>query len=254
MLGGTGEAVNLVQHVHKNFSAHIEIVTSLAGRTQYPTITAGTIRRGGFGGIEGLSQFIREENITALIDATHPFAAQISRHARIAAEMTKIPRLIFTRPSWVHHPDDQWFMVKDIEAAYESIQTIIQNRGPSASKLRVFLTIGSQEIAIFKNISCAEFLLRQIDPPKERLPSHIHVILGRGPFTLVDEMGLLRKHTIDVLITKASGGEATYAKITAARQLKLPVIMIERPPLESGETTTEITAALSWIAAHVGLS
>lgn len=246
LLGGTGEAVALAEAAHKYFGANVEVITSLAGRTRHPVSPSGTVRVGGFGGVDGLAAFLRDENIDAIIDATHPFAAQMSRHARLAAESAELPRLILARPPWQQHAEDQWIIVKDVFAAATTVRALAEKS--SESRIKVFLTIGSQEVEPFLVIPKTDFILRQIDPVEKVLPANVQVTVSRGPFTREKEIAALTQHKVQILVSKASGGAATYAKIEAARQVKIPVIMISRPPAETGDTVTEVSAALEWIA------
>lgn len=245
LLGGTGEAVALAEAAHKYFGKDVEVITSLAGRTRHPLSPPGTVRMGGFGGVDGLTAFLRDENIDAIIDATHPFAAQISRHARLAAESEGLPRLILARPPWQQHAGDKWTVVEDVSAAAAAVSTLAgKNLGLG---LKIFLTIGSQEVEPFLAIAGVDYILRQIDPVKETPPANVQIIIGRGPFTREKEIGTLTQHKVQILVSKASGGTATYPKIEAARTLEIPVIMISRPPVETGDTVTEVSAALEWI-------
>lgn len=246
LLGGTGEALALAEEVQKSFASRIETITSLAGRTRHPARVPGTVRLGGFGGVEGLVRFLRDERITAVVDATHPFAAQMSRHARLAAEEVKLPRLRLTRPPWQQHPQDNWIIVDDVEAAAATVSGFTGKK--TGTRLKVFLTIGPQDMDPFLKLTEADFILRQIDPPENALPANVKIVLGRGPFTFDHEVDVITRQGVQVLVTKASGGAATYAKIAAARQRQIPVIMIARPDPEPGETVTEVSAALRWLA------
>ncbi len=246
LLGGTGEALALAEELQKSFASRIETITSLAGRTRHPARVPGAVRLGGFGGVEGLVRLLRDERITAVVDATHPFAAQMSRHARLAAEAVKLPRLRLTRPPWQQHPQDNWIIVKDIHEAVAAVAGLAEKK--PRSRLKVFLTIGPQDANPFLKITETDFILRQIDPQETAMPSNVHIIIGRGPFTFENEVEVLTQQGVQVLVTKASGGAATYAKIAAARQRQIPVIMIARPDPEPGETVTEVAAALRWLA------
>lgn len=246
VLGGTGEAVVLAEAVQKYFGASVEVITSLAGRTRHPVLPPGTLRVGGFGGVDGLTTFLHDKNIDAIIDATHPFAAQMSLHARLAAESVKLPRLLLARPPWQQHPEDKWITVKDVFAAASAVSTLVE-KSPEL-RTKVFLTIGSQEVEPFLVISGADFILRQIDPVEKTPPANVQIIMSRGPFNREKEIVILTQYKVQILVAKASGGAATYPKIEAARELKIPVIMIARPPTEAGDTVTEVSAALEWIA------
>ena len=240
ILGGTSEAASLANALSTNKALHV--ITSLAGRTTRPRALAGEVRTGGFGGIEGLLRYLREQDVEAVIDATHPFAAQMSRHAADACSELAIPRLSLTRPCWPRHADDRWYQVTDAKAA----TTILPGLGR-----RVFLTSGQQDLDVFKDHDELWFLIRTVEPIKGVTPKHWQWLQARGPFTENDEMALLQAHGIDVLVTKASGGTATYPKIAAARRLSLPVVMIKRPNPPDGPVAESIEVALTWLQRQV---
>ena len=240
ILGGTGEAAGLAEAALGRFGDAMSITTALAGRTRHPGPIAGEVRIGGFGGPEGLAEYLLERQVDRLIDATHPFAAEISRTARLGAGWAGVPRLVLLRPPWRPHPLDRWIEVDSIEAAALLVGRVGR---------RAWLTVGAGSLAAFASVSGVDFVVRLIDQPRERLPLESHaVVLGRGPFSLAGERQLLRHHAIDVLVCKASGGAATEAKLIAARELGLPVIMVRRPPREPGPTVATIEAALDWLA------
>lgn len=240
ILGGTAEAGALARAVTSRFGEEWRVTTSLAGRTERPGPIPGQIRIGGFGGAGGLSAYLVEQRIDRLIDATHPFAARISAAARLAASATGVPRLLLLRPPWRRHPLDHWIEVDGMPGAAAIVARLAR---------RAWLTVGSGDIASFAGASGVRFLVRLIAPPRQRLPLRFYeVVLGRGPFTLSGERHLLERHAIDVLVTKASGGAATEAKIIAARELSLPVVMVRRPPVEPGEAVETVEAALGWLA------
>lgn len=243
VLGGTAEARELAAAVAARFGERIELIVSLAGRTRAPAAYAGAIRVGGFGGTEGLAEYLRCERIDLLIDATHPFAAAISGHARAAAARTGVRLLTLARPEWQPGPDDRWTVVPDAEAAAETVQSFGD---------RVFLTFGGREIDAFAALSGKWFLVRRIEMPERPLPlGRYEICLGRGPFSLEHERTLLRDYRIDVLVTKASGGAATGAKLEAARELGLPVIMIRRPGNAAAANVSTVEDAIRWVVAAV---
>jgi precorrin-6A/cobalt-precorrin-6A reductase len=208
ILGGTGEAAVLARAAIARFGDMISVTTALAGRTSRPGPIPGQVRIGGFGGAGGLAAYLAEQGIDRVIDATHPFAVEISAHARRACERTGVPRLMLLRPAWRRHPLDRWIEVETLDAA-----------------------------------------VRLVDPPAQPLPLRFHeVVLGKGPFSLAEERHLMQRHGIEVLVCKASGGTATEAKLIAARELSLPVIMVRRPASEPGEAVETIEAALDWLA------
>jgi precorrin-6A/cobalt-precorrin-6A reductase len=240
ILGGTAEAAALAHAALARFGEGIDVTTSLAGRTERPSPLPGRLRIGGFGGAAGLAAYLTEHRVDRLIDATHPFAAQISTAARLACKAAAVPRLMLLRPPWRRHPRDHWIEVDDMAAA----AAIVSRVGRHA-----FLTVGAGELASFAAVEEMRFVVRVIDPPRRPLPLRCcRVIVGRGPFSLAEERRRLEDHAIDVLVCKASGGAATKAKIVAARELGLPVIMIRRPPREPGEAVETVAAALDWLA------
>ncbi len=245
ILGGTTEAAALAQAAIEAFDDRLAVTTSLAGRTEKPGPLPGAVRIGGFGGIPGMVEFIRAQSVDLLIDATHPFADQIARHAREAAEATEVPRLMLIRPAWRRHPLDRWVEVADVPGAASVL--------PRVGK-RAFLTVGASEVEPFASLTDRFFLVRLIDPPRAPLGLGDHeVVLGRGPFTVAGERQLMRRHGIDALITKASGGSATEAKIIAARELSIPVVMVRRPLPERGERAETVDAALVWLRRRMAL-
>jgi precorrin-6A/cobalt-precorrin-6A reductase len=244
ILGGTGEAARLAGGAVARFGEWMAVTTALAGRTRHPGPVAGQIRIGGFGGAAGLAAYVIDHAVDCLIDATHPFAAEISRAARLAAERTAVPRLVLRRPPWARHPLDRWIEVDSIDAAAGLVGQI----GKCA-----WLTVGAGAVAAFAPATGVRFVVRLIDPPREALPLALcEVVLGRGPFSLAEERHLLERHAIDVLVCKASGGAATEAKLIAARELSLPVIMVRRPPPEPGPAVDTVEAALDWLAGQRG--
>ena len=240
ILGGTGEGAALARAVPARFDQRFAVTTALAGRTRRPGPIPGEVRIGGFGGAAGLMAYLGDAAIDRLIDATHPFAAEISAAARVAAERVGIPRLVLQRPPWPRHPLDRWIEVEDFAGAARAVGRL---RG------RAWLTVGARALPAFAGIEGVHFLVRLIDPPGAKLPlPHCEIVLGRGPFALAEERQLLRRHNIDVLVCKASGGPATEAKLVAARELGLPVIMVRRPPPEPGPYVESVEAALAWLA------
>jgi len=235
----TGEAASLAHAALLHFGDRLALTTALAGRTRKPGPIAGQVRIGGFGGPLGLAAYIRKHDVDCLIDATHPFAAAISRAARLAAERTAVPRLVLRRPPWARHPLDRWIEVDSIDAAAGLVERVGR---------RAWLTVGAGAAAAFAAVDGVRFVVRVIDPPRESLPLRCcEVVLGRGPFDVAQERQLLERHAIDVLVCKASGGGATEAKLIAARDLGLPVIMVRRPPPEPGPAVETVEAALDWL-------
>ena len=239
ILGGTAEAAALARAALERLGGRLEVTTALAGRTEMPGPLPGAVRIGGFGGAPGLAAYLAEARIDLLIDATHPFADQISRHARVASEQAGIDRLVLERPPWRRHPLDRWIEVEDYAGAAAAVARVGR---------RCLLTVGAGELGAFAGLSQVHFVVRLIDPPAQPLPlASCEVILGRGPFTLAGERALLQKYRIDVLAAKASGGAATEAKLIAAREAGLPVVLLRRPKPESGPRVGTVEAALAWL-------
>jgi precorrin-6A/cobalt-precorrin-6A reductase len=240
ILGGTGDASELAAKI--SLLPGVEVITSLAGRTRQPSVSTGSVRIGGFGGQAGLVQYVQAQKIDFLIDATHPFAAQISWNAAAAATEAGIPHLRLIRPAWQPMSgvnSDYWIEVDTLEAAAAAI--------PNTAK-RVFLTTGRQQLAPFVPLTHLWFLIRSIDPPTPETPMpNGLLLLDRGPFTLEQERHLLIEHQIALIVSKNSGGEATYAKILAARELRLPVVMVRRPAMPVGMQVSSVEAAIAWL-------
>ncbi|MER7703086.1 cobalt-precorrin-6A reductase [Kitasatospora sp. NPDC097605] len=238
LLGGTTEARALAAALAGD--ASLRVTSSLAGRVAEPRLPAGEVRIGGFGGPDGLAAWLRAEGVSALVDATHPFAAAMSRNAAEAAAATGVPLLALRRPGWEPVPGDRWHRVPSLPAAADLL--------PSLGR-RVLLTSGRQGIAAFAHLDGLHIVARSVDPPGPPLPASLDVLLDRGPFTLDGERAVLREHRIDVLVTKDSGGAATAPKLTAARELGLPVVVVDRPPAPAGVPVAEsVEAALAWLA------
>jgi len=237
ILGGTGDASALAAKA--STLPGVEVRVSLAGRTPQPLPIAGIVRIGGFGGVAGLTQYLRDEAIDLLIDATHPFAAQISFNAAAAAAELGMPRLMLVRPAWHSVPGDQWIDVDSIAAA-DALE---------GQAKRVFLTIGRQQLALFARLHEIWFLMRLINQPEPDavVPEGL-LLFSQGPFDLMAERQLLIQHEIDTIVTKNSGGSATYAKIIAARELGIKVVMVSRPTIPQGEQVQGVEGAFAWLS------
>jgi precorrin-6A/cobalt-precorrin-6A reductase len=243
ILGGTTEASALARRLAGR--RDLEPILSFAGRTRGPVPPPIPFRVGGFGGVEGLKTFLAEGKIDAVIDATHPFAAQMSANAAVACGDPGLPLARFTRPAWRAREDDRWIGVPDMEAAVRAL---------GERPRRVFLTIGGVQLAAFAAAPHHHYIVRTIDPPAAivSLPSH-RLILARGPFGIDDEIALMRDEKVQTLVTKNSGGTATEAKLAAARTLDIDVVMIERPATDDTETfdtLDTLDAVLAWIEHH----
>lgn len=240
LLGGTGEARRLAALLAQRRPA-LRVVTSLAGRVAQPALPDGEVRIGGFGGAAGLAEWLRREQVGAVIDATHPFAARISAAAVTASAEVGVPLLVVRRPDWTAEPGDDWRRVPSLDAAAEAVAGLGE---------RVFLSTGRQSLAAFAGLDRQWFLVRSVDPPDPPLPRRLAVVLDRGPFTVDGELALLRRYDIDVLVTKDSGGTMTAAKLHAARRLGLPVVMVDRPPTPPADQVESVEDALPWLAAR----
>lgn len=228
ILGGTGEARQLAQRLMA--TGRLRITLSLAGRTEHPLPQAGDVRRGGFGGAGGLAHWLTANAVDMVADATHPFARHISENAKAAARTTGIALLRLERPPWLRVEGDRWIDAADMAQA----ATLLG----SAPKT-VFLAIGRQELAPFRAFPQHRYIVRSVDPvaSEHRLPGACY-ILTRGPFAEEDERALMSAQGVEIVVAKNSGGEATYAKIAAARSLALPAVMVRRPAAKQGDAAT----------------
>lgn len=237
MLGGTGEARELAHALVQ--SGKYELLVSLGGRTDKPAAQPVLVRIGGFGGADGLAAFLREGRFDLLIDATHPFAARISRNAVEAAAAVGIPAFALRRAEWTQKRGDNWQHVASLPEAIDAL-------GPLPR--RVFLAIGRQEAHRAEAAPQHFYLVRSVDAvePPLALPE-LYSVLDRGPFDVESEAALLSDHLIDAVITKNSGGAATYAKIEAARRLGIEVLMIARAPAPAMQAVAKVEEALAAI-------
>jgi precorrin-6A/cobalt-precorrin-6A reductase len=235
VLGGTGEARRLAAVLVERGD---DVVSSLAGRVADPLLPAGEVRIGGFGGAEGLAAWLRANPVRAVVDATHPFAATMTAHAAKAAADTGAPLLRLQRPGWQPQPGDDWRWVDTLEEAAAAVTGFAH----------VFLTTGRTGLGAFAGLT-QEVLVRSVDPPEPPLPPQTTVLLARGPFTVEEELALMREHRVDVVVTKDSGSHLTEAKLTAARRLGVPVVVVRRPPLPPGvPVVATVEEALRWLA------
>lgn len=233
ILGGTAEGRALAARLHPQ----IDIISSLAGRVPDPALPAGAVRIGGFGGIDGLRQWLSGSEISAVVDATHPFAATMTAHAAAACADLGLPHVVLSRPAW--DPDGATVVASDIDAADH-----VATRGYS----RVFLTTGRSGTSAFRD-SDAWFLIRVVTAPEpETLPPNHELVFSRGPYDYENEYALLSDRRIEVLVTKNSGGTLTRAKLDAARALDIDVVMIDRPALPAGVTVVgSVREAAEWV-------
>lgn len=240
VLGGTTEARELASALDDRA---VDVVSSLAGRVARPRLPRGRVRVGGFGGPDAFAAWLREHHAGAVVDATHPFAERISVSAVQACAIAGVPLLRLERPGWHARPGDRWHRVPDLDAA----ATLVPALGH-----RVLLTTGRQGLAAFAPVDEAWFLIRCVDPPSTPLPRDHELVLDRGPYTLEGELDLVDRHAIDLIVTKDSGGEATVAKLDAARERDLPVIVVDRPRRSTAPAVTTVEEALAWSLGHAG--
>ena len=267
VLGGTAEGRRLTQTLlgqpspgqplgqpppggpHAGPGPAVDVVYSLAGRVSRPGLPPGARTRiGGFGGPDGLARYLRAERIQAVVDATHPFAERMTAAAAQAAREAGVELLVLRRPGWTPVAGDDWRRVPSLAAAAGELARM----GPAAAG-RVFLAVGRLGLAAFAGLDRHWFLARSVEPPAPPLPARLHVLLGRGPASLDDELDLLRRHRIDLLVARDSGGPAG-AKLAAARALGLPVLMVDRPPLPDGVTAVATVQAAAERIARLAAS
>lgn len=239
----------------------IKIILSLAGRTKNPVLPQINHRIGGFGGVKGLADYIKQQNITVIICATHPFARKMPFNALEAAKIANIPLLYLLRPAWQAQAGDKWTKVEDHEEALSSCGVRSTSTGSQSPKkdpvqqlrrsqddnLNIFLTVGRLELAQYAAAPQHFYVIRSIDEITEKPFKNAIYITARPPFNMENERELMRAHKINYLITKNSGGTATEAKLTAARELGIPVILINRPPRPKGLHVATATQAMEWI-------
>ena len=242
VLGGTSEATRLAKALADR--PDIDATLSLAGRTEAPAAQPIPTRVGGFGGVEGLAAWLVEHRIDVLVDATHPFAAQISRNAAEAARITATPIVAFVRAPWRREPGDDWRQVATLEDAARAI---------GDAPRRVLLTTGRLGLASFAVAPQHHYVIRTIDPPEAevlaRLPDHV-MLYDRGPFDLDAERALMRRERIEVVVTKNSGGSATRPKLDAARELGLPVVIQQPPARPDVPQVHDVASVFAFLAAH----
>lgn len=240
VLGGTAEARDLAAELT---GRGVHVVSSLAGRVANPRLPVGEVRVGGFGGPEGLAHWLTEHDVAVVVDATHPFAERIGASAAEGSNSVNIPLLRLHRPGWQAGPGDDWHWVRDLDEAADEITRL---------GTRIFLTSGRQGLSAFAGNTSQWFLARCVDPPEPPLPPKIEILLDRGPYDVESERDLLRDHRIDVLVTKDSGGTMTAAKLLAARERGIPVVVVRRPRRPETPTVTDVPAAVEWVSAMLG--
>ncbi|WP_170788926.1 cobalt-precorrin-6A reductase [Ruegeria lacuscaerulensis] len=241
ILGGTTEANALAKTVAER---GIQATYSYAGRVDNPRPQPLPMRVGGFGGVDGLTTYLRDHAITHVIDATHPFAAQMSANAVAACHKADVPLAALTRPAWVEQDGDDWQHVPDIDGAVVAL---------SGAPQRVFLAVGRMHLEEFAPQPQHRYLLRLVDEPGALPLPNCDVVVSRGPFTLADDQALMQRHGIQLVVSKNAGGLGARAKLDAARALGLPVVMIDRPALPQRVELSSVAQVLDWLA-HSGVN
>lgn len=236
VLAGTTEATALADRLHGD---GFDVVSSFAGVTRERQPRPGRVRVGGFGGADGLERYLRDEAIDLVVDATHPFAAVMPFNAAEATRRASVPLLRLLRPAWTAVRGDQWIDVANLDEAAAALD----------SYRRVLLTVGRQSATAFARCDDITFVVRSIEPIDDVLPGAMRV-LDRGPFDLAAERALLVEHRIDAIVSKNSGGSATEAKLTAARELGIPVVMVARPAQPDVQQVADVDDAFGWVQEH----
>lgn len=236
LLGGTTEASALARLLA---AAGVETTLSYAGRTESPRAQPVPVRIGGFGGMAGLADYLRAEGVTDLVDATHPFAAMMSAHAVEAARLAGVAHVALTRPAWQPVAGDRWTRVADIDGAVAALA------GPAR---RIMLALGRMHVEAFAAQPQHHYLLRFVDAPDQppALPNH-SLVVDRGPFTPEGDRALMEDHAIDLVVCKNAGGPGAEAKLVAARELGLPVLMIDRPVVPNRTELYRPEDVLAWL-------
>lgn len=242
ILGGTTEGNRLAAALA---AEGLPAIHSLAGRTEAPRAQPVPVRVGGFGGVAGLVRYLKDAGVGRVIDATHPFAAQMSRNAVSACAAAGVSLLALERPPWVAGPGDDWLTVPDLDAAVAAL--------PGAPA-RIFLAIGRQHLAAFAARPGHHYLVRVIDPPAAPLPlPRCTVEVARGPFDVAGDRALMTRHRIALVVARNAGGSGAVAKLHAARALGLKVVMIARPALPARRVVASVKEALAWLHADLGV-
>ncbi len=243
ILGGTAEARELARRLTLERGKRVRVITSLAGRLEKVPVLSGEVRVGGFGGIGGLADYLSQESIGLVVDATHPFSATISDHAGAACTATEVPRLQLLRPGWKIPPGAKVVEVESLARAAEVLPQFAR---------RVFLTTGVKNLETFANLDDLWFLVRVIEKPDVPPPLAEHLLItGRPPYDFESERALLAEHDIDTLVSKHSGGDATAAKIFAAAAAKVKIVLIRRPPPEPGPRAETVDECMAWVDSRI---
>ena len=241
ILGGTGEAVDLARRLESR--SEFGVVTSLAGRTRRPAAVPGRVRTGGFGGVEGMTAYLAAEHVDVVVDATHPYAATISNHAKLSCDVAGVPRVQLWRPAWSPVDGDEWTGVASLDAAADAVADVRLSADGC-----VFLSTGVRDVRAFSRLREVRFLVRFVDAPRTPPPlAKFELVVDRGPFAIENERALFLEHGVELLVSKNSGGVATYSKLVAARELRVPVVMVDRPDPEPGARVETAEEAFRWL-------
>jgi precorrin-6A/cobalt-precorrin-6A reductase len=232
ILGGTGEARAIAERAHR---AGLDVILSLAGRTTAAAPSEAPTRSGGFGGVDGLVAYLREQRIARVLDATHPFAARMSANAVAACAIANIPRLALLREAWRAQNGDIWTYVDDVAQAAGML--------PSLGR-RIFVAFADGLAPL--GAARLAFVVRRVESQMPTFPN-VELVAGRGPFRVDDEIALFRDKRIDAILAKDSGGAGASAKLDAARHLRLPVVLIRRPAVPPGPSTSDPDQAGAWL-------
>ena len=241
LLGGTAEARDLAGRLAGR--PDLSLVSSLAGRVRDPRLPAGEVRVGGFGGVPGLVDWLREQRVDLVVDATHPYAATMQANAAAACGRLGLPRLRLARPGWREREGDRWRWAGSLAEA----AAVLPSLGT-----RVFLTTGRQGLAAFAGLDRLWFLIRCVDQPSGPMPARREVLLARGPYQREAERALMERFAVGVLVTKDSGGSLTAGKLDAARDLGLPVVVVRRPAPPTGPSVASVEEATAWVERLAG--
>jgi precorrin-6A/cobalt-precorrin-6A reductase len=241
LLGGTAEARDLAARLAGR--PDLSLVSSLAGRVRDPRLPAGEVRVGGFGGVPGLVDWLQGQRVDLVVDATHPYAATMQANAAAACARLDLPRLRLARPGWRARDGDRWRWVGSLDDAAAALPSL---------GTRVFLTTGRQGLAAFAGLDDRWFLIRCVDQPSGPMPAHRELLLARGPYRREQELALMERFAVEVLVTKDSGGSLTAGKLEAARDLGLPVVVVRRPPAPPGPSVATVDEAAGWVERLAG--
>ncbi len=232
ILGGTEEARLLAERLVK--MGH-DVTTSLAGRTSEPLLPKGEVRIGGFGGGDGMGNFVIAGKFDRLVDATHPYATAIKANAVRAAELAELKLVRLTRPAW---SEPQYAFWKHVASPEEAAAAL-----PKGA--RVLLTVGNSGLETFFARTDCSFVVRAIEAPEKPLPVNAMSLIARPPFFLGGELEMMQEQGISHVVAKNSGGVQTQAKLHAALQLRLPVYMIARPALPPAHEVPTVGQAIA---------